>query len=242
MTEISRTAFQSAGLVVAMGLGAFAVIQTLQGQSFDARVEQALLDRPDIMIRVFEKLERQRAEKEAAAAQDQIADLADDLFAGLDPARPILIELMDYNCGYCRRAHGTVEAIRTANPDLQYVRIETPILGAASRLAAEVALTVKATHGHAAYDRLASALMTSPGPVNPGTLQQILEAEGFVADTILERARAGAADADLAEAARIARRLGATGTPVFVGPSGMVRGAGSGAELLEIAAPAPAPT
>ena len=89
------------------------------GASFNTRVEAVLLDNPEIVIRVFEKLERQQAAEEQAAAQIEIAGLADELFAGLDPAKPILVELQDYNCGYCRRAPGTVSALRDAHPDLQ---------------------------------------------------------------------------------------------------------------------------
>jgi len=239
MKSISTpTILPGLGIVAAIGLAGFAAVKPIGAPSFEVQVEKVLLENPDIMVRAFAKLEQQQANEEAAAEQGRISDIADDLFARLDATKPILVELLDYNCGYCRRAHETVVALRRENPDLQYVRVETPILGAASTLASEVALTVHETHGAAAYDRFANALMTLAGPVNPTSVRQLLTAQGFDAEAILEKARAGAADAALAQAAQIARRLGANGTPVFVGPSGMVRGAGSGDELMKIASPA----
>jgi len=207
--------------------------------AFAAKVEQALLDNPEILLKAFQALEAGQQSDRHTQDLQSVADLADDLFAGLDLSKPILIKFQDYNCGYCRQAHRTVETLLLNDPDTQVVRLETPILGASSQLAAEVALTIKIENGEDAYTRVASALMDLPGTADLRSVRDVLSEQGFDPDAVLQSARNGTAVEELARAASLARSIGATGTPVFVGPSGIERGATTVETLRRISHPNP---
>jgi protein-disulfide isomerase len=195
---------------------------------FAKKVEQVLLEKPEIILKVFELLEQEQSAAEAFADKDLVAHLSDDLFDGLDRDKPILIEFQDYNCGYCRRVHSTVAELRRDMPDLQMVILELPVLGEASVFA------LKSLEGQEAYERFANALMSQSDSANPASVRSTLTALGFDAQAVIAAAEQGAADGDLDRAARLARAVGARGTPFFVGPGGIVRGAGSSDDLKAI--------
>jgi len=201
---------------------------------FAKKVEQVLLEKPEIILKVFELLEQEQAAAAAFADKDLVAHLSDDLFDGLDRDKPILIEFQDYNCGYCRRVHSTVAELRRDMPDLQMVILELPVLGEASVFAAKAALALKSLEGQEAYERFANALMSQSDSANPASVRSTLTALGFDAQAVIAAAEQGAADGDLDRAARLARAVGARGTPFFVGPGGIVRGAGSSDDLKAI--------
>ena len=213
-----------------------AASETQEDAAFAAKVREALLANPEIILEVFALLEDQQTEAEATAERDLVASVAKELFKGLDLAKPILVEFQDYNCGYCRRAHAAVSALKKATPDLQLVLLELPILGEGSRIAAETALAVKAVHGKGAYLRFAEALMTMEGPANRKSVEQMVHKLGFNDGDGLTDAVKGA-QAELRRVKNLAARIGASGTPYFVGPSGIARGAASMARMAEIAAP-----
>ncbi|WP_171182271.1 DsbA family protein [Ruegeria sp. HKCCD8929] len=204
---------------------------------FIEQVRQALLQRPEIMLEVFALLEEQQSAQEAVADLEIVASVAHELFEGLDPAKPILVEFQDYNCGYCRRVHANVAELKRQRPDLQVVLLETPVLGEASRHAAEVALALKATEGADAYERFADALMTLQGNADPVSVRATLTDLGFDAEAVIQAAAEGVGDDDLSRAERLARQVGARGTPYFVGPGGLVRGFGSPEDLSAITLP-----
>ncbi|WP_171182156.1 DsbA family protein [Ruegeria sp. HKCCD8929] len=204
---------------------------------FIEQVRQALLQRPEIMLEVFALLEEQQSAQEAVADLEIVASVADELFEGLDPGKPILVEFQDYNCGYCRRVHANVAELKAQRPDLQVVLLETPVLGDASRHAAEVALALKATEGVEAYERFADALMTLQGNADPVSVRATLIDLGFDAEAVIQAAGEGVGSDDLKRSERLARQVGARGTPYFVGPGGIVRGFGSPEDLSAITLP-----
>ena len=88
-------------------------------EPFDQRVRETLLRHPEILLEVFALLEAQEEAGQVPTDPERIAKVADTLFAGLDPQKPILVEFLDYNCGYCRQVHPAVHALRRENPALQ---------------------------------------------------------------------------------------------------------------------------
>lgn len=220
-----------AGALALPGMGAGAAEPD---RAFRDMVRQTLVEQPEIILEVFEKLEAQQAAARTATDRDLVEDLAPQLFEGLDPGKPILVGFQDYNCGYCRHAQAAVREVKSRLPDLQMVILETPVLGEASKFAANAALAVKHLEGQAAYAAVSDALMSLDEPANPDNVRRVILRLGFDAQKIAGAVENGVADRDLQRAARLARAIGATGTPVFVGPGGIVRGAGSATALEAI--------
>lgn len=197
------------------------------GDEFDERVRQALLRNPEIMLEIFALLEQKEVASKAVKDQDLIASVADDLFAGLDPDKPILVEFQDYNCGYCRKSHATVQALREQMPDLQLVLMEMPILSDGSRYTAQAALALKSLEGEEAYLNFADAIMGGTETANVATVLRVLTDQGHDAEAVVKAIKAGQGADELKKAQDLADALGVTGPPYFVGPSGIIRGAAS---------------
>lgn len=242
---ISRIAL-SVGLALTMAHGAGAqsvaltqvTAQPTVTPEFVDAVRQTLTENPEILLEVFAVLEAQQEAQETNNDRMLIADHADTLFDGLDLDKPILIEFQDYNCGYCRRVHADVKALRDRSPDLQLVVLEFPILGENSKYTAEIALAVKALYGETTYRDFVDAAMGLDSPANPATVLHILNDMGLDGQAVTQSAKSPDIAAELKRAAYLARTMGIQGTPAFIGPSGITRGAAGRTQLAALSQPA----
>ncbi len=242
--NLSNKSWGKALLAAAVGLAlttAPAAAEAPQSlPEFDSQVRDVLLRNPEIILEVFALLEQKEQASKALKDQEIVASVADELFAGLDPEKPILVEFQDYNCGYCRKVHAEVQTLKTENPDLQVVIMEMPILGTGSDFTAKVALALKELKGEAAYQEFSDEMMTMPGQANAVSALKKLAMLGHDPEELAAAAKAGVGSEDLEKATRMAAAVGATGTPYFVGPSGIIRGAANADQLKKIAIPADA--
>ncbi|NSY40692.1 thioredoxin fold domain-containing protein [Leisingera sp. ANG59] len=239
---LSNKPWRKAVLAAAVGLTmttAPAAAETPQADfEFDQRVRDALLRNPDIILEVFALLEAKEEAAKAVKDQELIAKVADELFQGLDLEKPILVEFQDYNCGYCRRAHPVVASLKETMPDLQLVIMETPVLGKESTFTAKAALALKALKGMDAYREFSDAMMSVQGKASAATTIRTLVELGHDPEEITAAVNEGIGADDLEKAKRLAAALGATGTPYFVGPGGIIRGAAP-ADRLQVITNAP---
>ena len=228
---LSNRAFGKALIAAAVGLtltGTPAAAETPQTTSeFDQLVRDALLRNPEIILEVFALLEQKEQAAKAVKDKDLIASVADELFAGLDMSKPILVEFQDYNCGYCRKAHPTVMEMREQIPGLQFVVMEMPILNDGSRYSAQAALALKEIEGEETYVRFVDEMMRNAGPANVATVLKVLTKLGHDAEEIVKAIKEGKGADELNRARDLADALGVTGTPYFVGPGGIIRGVAS---------------
>lgn len=236
--KLSNKSWGKAVLAAAVGLTlttAPAAAETPQSlPEFDSQVRDALLRNLEIILEVFALLEQKEEANKALQDQKIIASIADELFAGLDPEQPILVEFQDYNCGYCRKVHAEVQALKTDNPDLQVVIMEMPILGTGSDFTAKVALALKELKGEAAYLEFSDEMMTTPGQANAVSALKVLSKLGHDPEELAAAVKAGVGADELQKASRMAAAVGAKGTPYFVGPGGIIRGAANAYQLAEI--------
>lgn len=206
-------------------------------EPFDQRVRETLLRHPEILLEVFALLEAREEAGQVPTDREMIAKVADVLFEGLNPQKPILVEFLDYNCGYCRQVHLVISALRGENPELQLVVLQMPILGEGSRYAAEAALALKTLEGEAAYLAFSDALMAEKAPATVASVLRVLNDLGNDTEAVTRAIRSGLAEDALRQTASVAETLGIAGTPYFVGPGGIVRGAGSFRQLEAISKP-----
>jgi protein-disulfide isomerase len=119
-----------------------------------ALVRQALLDNPLILDEAVEALEAARAVAEVDLVADVIAENADLLFddqnasiMGNPDGAITLVEFLDYNCGFCKRAHGDVMRLIAEQNDVRVLVKDFPVLGPGSLEAAQVAVAFRAIGG-----------------------------------------------------------------------------------------------
>ena len=173
------------------------------------------------------------------ASEPQTFDLCDALMrderspaAGPRDAAVTVIEFTDYRCPYCRTLTGILSELREET-GIRLVYKEWPILGEPSRLAARAAL---AADGQGLYVELHEKLMASRLTPTDAYIGDVAAALGLD----VERLRADMSDDRIADAlrdnARLAARLGLSGTPALVVGRTIVQGAVTKSQLQSLIA------
>jgi protein-disulfide isomerase len=188
-----------------------------------AEIRAYLLEHPELLLEVIQKLEAQQqaemAKSDEALIAANAAAIFDDGFshvAGNPEGGVTLVEFLDYQCGYCRRAHPEIAELVASDGDIRLVVKEMPILGPGSELAARAAVATLIAEGPEAYMALHDRLMRLEGPVDDARLDALLAELGH--DPVAIRARLDDPEVDrrLAETRALAERLAISGTPTFV--------------------------
>lgn len=207
-----------------------------EGLSAEARealrteIRAYLMEHPEVIAEAIGELEKRRKAAEAAKEADLVADLrseiGDDGYSHVmgDPEGDVtVVEFLDYNCGYCKRAHEEVTSLVRIDGNIRYVVKEFPILGPGSRVAAEVAMAALEQDPDA-YEELHDELMRHRGRLDDAAVWKMAEEAGLDMD----RLRADAASEDvktkIARTYALAKRLRIEGTPTFVIGDRVVRG------------------
>ena len=182
-----------------------------------------LLENPEVLLEAMDVLEARRAEAEAARAATLVAENLEAIrkteghFVGGNPDGDVtVVEFMDYQCSYCRRAHPEIAELLQTDPGVRLIQRELPVLGPQSEAAARAAVAVLQTDGPQVYARLSDLLMTHQGEFTAAALAALAEQAG--ADVAAMRARmdSAAVSAVLRENLALARTLEVNGTPTFV--------------------------
>jgi len=214
----SKTAF---GLAIAIASSASA------DEQFDAQVRDTLLRNPEIILEVFAILERKNDEKQVQrdnALLDRVWDvLFEDVDAQNGSGTPVIVELVDYNCSYCRRAEEEVASVLSMNSNVVLKVLQFPILGESSLEAARLAYAAKLLYGEETYLAVNKALLEG-GPAAIQNLDRFMVAMGFDVDALREAAVDPRVDDHLNTTRALARRLNISGTPGFITRTGIHRG------------------
>jgi protein-disulfide isomerase len=221
-------------------------------EQVQAIVKDYLTKNPEVLSQALTDLIKRRVQPgtgapSAAAAQaapDRSSAIRDNAALILQSAHQVvlgnpngavtMVEFFDYNCGYCKRALGDMQAMIKDDPNLRVVLKELPILGPGSVEAAKVAVAVRMQDPTGEkYSAFHQSLMGARGQANQAS------ALAAAKDAGLDMARL---DADLnsaeikdtlAEASQLARALGINGTPGYVIGDAIVPGAIGAAGLKE---------
>lgn len=190
-------------------------------------IREYILENPSI---IFEAVEKQR-QQESAKAEERTKDFLKnnrEALAGKDlpsfgaaDADVTVIEFMDYNCGYCKRALPDISKLVGDDKSLRFVFHELPVLGPASRTASLWAL---AAHKQGKYFEFHSELMKHNGAKTEEELQKLGEKLGLDAAKLKKDAGSQEIQAALDKSKAIADSLGLQGTPAFIVGDQVFRG------------------
>ena len=235
-------------LIICSFFGIFAAptltTEVLADEAFEKKVENYLMQNPDVLARALENLQDYYAIEDAKHQRQSVLDNAEELYSsssdftlGPKNASVTIVEFFDYNCGYCKRVFPSLMKIVEENDDVRVVFKEFPILSENSRTAASYALALDEQLILAYH----SKLMSSRGSVNPALLERTLEEIGVDVESVKSRA----ADTSIAETIdrtqALAGALGINGTPAFVINDEIHPGALSEDQLRELVAEARGP-
>lgn len=236
-------------LIICSFLGIFVAptltTEVLADEAFEKKVENYLMQNPDVLARALENLQDYYAIEDAKRQRQSVLDNAEELYSsssdftlGPKNAPVTIVEFFDYNCGYCKRVFPSLMKIVEENDDVRVVFKEFPILSENSRTAASYALALDEQLKFLTYH---SKLMSSRGSVNPALLERTLKEIGVDVEAVKSRA----ADTSIAETIdrtqALAGALGINGTPAFVINDEIHPGALSEDQLRELVAEARGP-
>jgi protein-disulfide isomerase len=186
--------------VVAAGLGAALSGRRARAQWFALRGDDG------------KPLENLRLPVELRA---QVEHLRGVMWLGSNPD-VVVTEFFDYNCPYCRAAVADIDALLKANPGLQVVLVNNPIISPMSAQAAKAGLAVLALRGQQTAYQFYRDLFARRGSKDGTAAIAAAERLGISRARLTELADGGIVQAALAEQMRLAAALMLAATPSFI--------------------------
>jgi protein-disulfide isomerase len=184
----------------------------LRNRAATGDVRAYLLDHPDVIPEVLQKLQDRETGKVIAANRDHIVTPVGSAWEGNPRGDVTVVEYFDYNCGYCRASLPTVAQLVASDPKVRVVYREMPVLSDQSGVAAKMSIAAaKAGRFKPFHDALYNA-----GPITDQSLAAAARAAGL--DPAQLKAASNAPDIANAIADNLAmvRPLGMSGTPSWV--------------------------
>lgn len=198
---------------------------------FRAEVRAYLLENPEVIMQAVEVLQNREAESQERADFELVAQNADALFndgyswvGGNPDGDIVLVEFLDYRCGYCRRAHSEVLELLESDGNIKWIVKELPILGDASVLASRFAVAVKQVSGDDSYAAVGDALMSFKGDITLPALRRLGNTFGLDMPAIEARMDSEEVTAEIMATRALADALRISGTPTFVMQDELLRG------------------
>lgn len=133
-------------------------------------VKAYLLEHPELLQEMSDKLKAKQEQAETEARSKGLVENAEAIFkTASDPVvgnakgDVVIVEFMDYNCGWCKRSVGEVKQLLDTDKNVKVLFKEFPIFGEDSEYAAKAAL---AANLQGKYWELHQALFAVEGHVN----------------------------------------------------------------------------
>ena len=183
-------------------------------------VRDYIIKNPEILLEAQAALEARTEQQRIHVIRKKLADNAEAIYrdvslpmAGNPKGNVTVVEFMDYNCPYCRRASADIAKLIASDPNVKVVFHEFANLSAASEAVARIAI---AAQGTGRYYELHRALMSSTGPMTEARALEIAAKLGLDSAQLKRSAGSDAAKSGLAKAKALAAKLNIEGTPMFL--------------------------
>ncbi|MEA1833648.1 DsbA family protein [Methylobacterium durans] len=203
-----------------------------QRGAIEAIIRDYLVKNPDVLQEAIaegekRQLETQRLAQSAALKESREALLngPHDVVAGNPNGDVTLVEFFDYNCGYCRKALGDVQALIKGDPKLRVVIKDFPVLGAESLEASQMAVAAKQQIKGEKLFEFHQKLLESKGRVNGAKALQVAKEMGLDTAKLQKDALGPEVKAALTENRGLGDKLGLSGTPAFIVGDEIIPGA-----------------
>lgn len=189
-------------------------------KALDAAIRAYLLEHPEVIIESLEKYEAQARAKQERATADTLAANQDSIYN--HPMTPVtgdpkgdvtIVELFDYQCGYCKRTLQTVLDLQKEDPRLRFIWKELPILGPTSEYAARAAMAANKQDKYLAFH---TVVMGARGRLTPDRVLKLAAKAEIDVERLKRDMEDPAIKKYLQETVELARKLGVTGTPGFI--------------------------
>ncbi len=219
---IRRTAILGAASLALLPAAFSAQAETLDRTQVESIIKEYLVANPEIVLEALQELDKRRVAEEESARKEAITGLSDQIYnseyqitLGNPDGDVTLVELFDYNCGYCKRALSDMMRLVDEDKNLRIVLKEFPVLGKASQEAARVAIAV-ADIAPDKYEDFHLTMLGQPGRANLASSLKVAKDLGISEDDLQASMKSDRAAETFQEVFTIAEQLGITGTPSYI--------------------------
>ena len=206
-------------------------VAALDPSQVNTMIETYLMDDPAILQRMADKLNSEKrvaartAQKNLLAANyAAIYEDAGNVILGNPEGDVTLVEMFDYNCGYCRQALPDMAALLAEDPNLKIILKEFPILSDGSVQAAKVAVLVN-EDDKLDYWAFHQKLFSTRGQVGADQALNAAEEVGGNRVALMIDMNGGAVSDALQKSYALAQALNITGTPTYIIGDELIPGA-----------------
>lgn len=203
----------------------------VEDEKLDALFEEYLMSDPAILERMSSNLnaakktaQRQAQAQLIAANYAAIYDDAGNVILGNPKGDVTLVEMFDYNCGYCRGALPDLVTLMAEDPNLKVILKEFPILGDGSVEAAKVAVLVN-ENADLDYWAFHQQLFATRGAISADAALKAAEAVGGNRVAMMIDMNGKAAADALRNSYALAEAMNISGTPTFIIADEIIPGA-----------------
>jgi protein-disulfide isomerase len=205
-------------------------------------IREYLMANPEVLVDAMQELERKQDSQRDATAQKGVSENqaelygdADSPIAGNPNGDVVIVEFNDYQCPYCKRAFQAMKSVVGADGKVKVVYKDLPILGDASKIAAQAALAAAKQGKHLA---LHNALMEYTGKLDRDKILEIAVGVGIDRAQLEKDMQDPKLQQIIDRNMALANALGVRGTPAFVIGKQFVPGAVDAAALKQLIADA----
>jgi protein-disulfide isomerase len=214
----------------------FASSCTAQAEDFskeeiESIVHEYIMENPEIIADAIYLLQERAEADKAKQASEALQNMQDALTnSELDPVGGntegsiTIVEFFDYNCGYCKRASGTLQQLVKDNPNLKVVYKEWPILSESSSIAAKIALAINLAEP-TKYEEFHHTLLSARSIRSAEDVWKIAEQVGIDRSAAEAKLNSPEVEQHLTQTSALAQNLGITGTPAFIVGDKILKGA-----------------
>ena len=211
--------------------------KNINEQQIKTIIEKYILENPETIIESLEKFTANQKEKEREGFVNIINNFYDTKAYERLPrigdmdSELIILEFIDYNCGYCKKTLSTISKLIKNIDNIQIVFIDYPILSESSEIAARASLAANEQNAYFEYHTI---LLNNTEPINQNILYNIakelsLDIEKFKKDISSEKIKN-----NIIKNIKFANSLKIRGTPTFIIGQQILPGAYSYEKLKEI--------
>lgn len=213
--------------------------------AFRAEVRAYLMENPEVILEAYQVYEERQVAAKAAVEEQMIKAYSSQIFddpnswvGGNPDGDIVLVEFMDYRCGYCRKAHEEVQQLLETDGNIRFIVKEFPILGDQSVLASRFAIATRIVSGDDAYEKIHNALMVFKGNITEKGLLRLASKLDLDGDAILAKINDPLVDQTIGLNHQLAGAMQISGTPTFVLGDELLRGYVPLADMMELVAAA----
>jgi len=210
-------------------MGQTAQFNAEQRKEMGQIVRQYLMANPEVLRDAFRELERKDAVAKAAGEKAAVQSMASDIFrspgdhvVGNPDGDITVVEFMDYNCPFCKRALADVEKMIENDKNIRVVMKEFPILGESSTFASRAAI---ASRAQGKYWEFHLALMRKRGSATETSVFKAAEKVGLDVAKLRKDMDSSEVTEIIERNYAIAQALNINGTPAFVIAENILAGA-----------------